>query len=223
MQLQQVLEVGDHGIEGTVGVIGRTAKGNTRQALGAHLRPQPLHQGRLANTGLAAEEDHLSQPSFALVPEAAQESTLLFPPHQHQHQHRSSHKLLVAAGGLSQATYTAHRHWLGNAMERMRPKVFQGKGALGQPRRHSADDHRVGRGEAFEPCRNVGRFPERQVLVSPTTPIAPTTTGPVWMPSRTASWTWYCAAKRVFSVAMAWTIPRPVCTARRASSSWATG
>ncbi len=38
-----------------------------------------------------------------------------------------------------------------------------------QPRRHGADDHRVGRGEALEPRRDVGRFPERQVLVPPAT------------------------------------------------------
>ncbi len=126
-KLQQVLEVGDHGIEGTGGVIGRTAKGHARQALGAHLRPQPLHQGRLANTGLAADEDHLPQPGFALVPAAAQQPALLLPPHQHRH--RGRHKLLVAAGRRQQATHTADRHRLGNPMERVRPQVFQGKGA----------------------------------------------------------------------------------------------
>ena len=55
----------------------------------------------------------------------------------------------------------------------MGPQVFQGKGALHQPCRHGANDHRIGRGEAFEPRRNVGRFPERQMLVPPTTPHHP--------------------------------------------------
>jgi hypothetical protein len=34
--------------------------------------------------------------------------------------------------------------------------------------RHGAQHHRVGRGERLQPRRNVGRFPERQVLVPPT-------------------------------------------------------
>ena len=55
----------------------------------------------------------------------------------------------------------------------MGPQVFQGKGALHQPGRHGANDHRVGRGEALEPRRDVGRFPERQVLVPPATPHHP--------------------------------------------------
>jgi hypothetical protein len=45
--------------------------GNTRQSLSTYLRPQRLHQGRLANASLAADEDDLPQPGFALLPAAA--------------------------------------------------------------------------------------------------------------------------------------------------------
>ena len=55
----------------------------------------------------------------------------------------------------------------------MRPQVFQGKAVLHQPCRHSTNDDRIGRGETFEPRRNVGCFPERQMLVPLTTPHHP--------------------------------------------------
>jgi hypothetical protein len=53
------------------------------------------------------------------------------------------------------------------------PQVFQNKGVLHQPCRHSTNDDRIGRGETFEPRRNVGRFPERQMLVPLTPPHHP--------------------------------------------------
>jgi hypothetical protein len=114
-----MLEVGDHGIERTVGVIGRTAHGNARQPLGAYLCPQRLHQGRLADASLAAEQHHLSVPGFALLPAAAQQPDFLLAPDQERHPSR--HKLLVMAGRRQQATHPAERHGLGDPGERMRP------------------------------------------------------------------------------------------------------
>ena len=73
------------------------------------------------------------------------------------------------AGRRQQATHTADRHRLCDPVERVRPQVFQGKGALHQPCRHGANHHRIGRGETLEPRRDVGRFAKRQVLVPPTT------------------------------------------------------
>ena len=55
----------------------------------------------------------------------------------------------------------------------------------------------------------LGVSPSARCSCRPPPPITPTTTGPVWMPSRTASWTPYWAARRVFRVVMAWTMPRP--------------
>ena len=49
------------------------------------------------------------------------------------------------------------------------PMSSRAKVALHQPCRHGTNHHRIGRGETFEPRRDVGRFPERQVLVPPTT------------------------------------------------------
>jgi hypothetical protein len=54
-------------------------------------------------------------------------------------------------------------------VERVHPQGFQGKSTLHQPGRHGANDYRVGWGETLEPRCNVGRFPERQVLVPPAT------------------------------------------------------
>ena len=73
------------------------------------------------------------------------------------------------AGRRQQATHTADRHGLCDPMERVRSQVFQGKGALHQPCCHGTNHHRIGRGEGLEPRRDVGRFPERQVLVPPAT------------------------------------------------------
>ena len=102
--------------------------GNARQPLGAHLRPQPLHQGRLANAGFAAEQHDLAVPSFALLPAAAQQPDLLIASDQEQRPGR--HKLLVTAGRRQQATHTADRHRLGDPGERMGTQILQGKGPL---------------------------------------------------------------------------------------------
>jgi hypothetical protein len=149
-------------------VIGRTAKSDARQSLGAHLRPQRFHQGRFADASLTADQDDLAQAGFALLPAAAQQPDFLIASDQERRPGR--HKLLVMAGCRQQATHPAHRHGLGDAGERMGPKVVQGKGPSHEPRCHGADDHRVGRGKTLEPRRNVGRLPERQVLVPPTAP-----------------------------------------------------
>ena len=77
------------------------------------------------------------------------------------------------AGCRQQATHAAHRHRLGDPLEDVGPQVFQGKGALHQAGGHGADHYRIGRGEALEPRRDVGRFPERQVLVPPATAHLP--------------------------------------------------
>ena len=163
--------MGNHRIKSAIGVIGRTAKGQARQPLGAHLRPQPLHQGRLANAGFAAEQHHLAVPGFALVPAAAQQPDFLIASDQERHPGR--HKLLVMAGCCQQATHTAHRHGLGDPGERMRSQVVQGKMPVHQPCRHGTDDHRIGRSEGLEPRGEVGRFPECQMLVPLTTPHLP--------------------------------------------------
>ena len=136
-----------------------------------YLCPEPLDQGRFANTSLTADEDDLPQPGFALVPAVAQQPTFLFP--SHKHWHCSSKKFLVTAGCCYQATHTADRHRLRNPVECVRPEVFEGKGALYQTCRHGANHHHVGRGEGLEPRRNVGRFPEHQVLGPPTTAYHP--------------------------------------------------
>ena len=60
-----------------------------------------------------------------------------------------------------------------DAVERVHPQGFQGKDTLYQARRHGANHYGVGWGEPFEPCRNVGRFAERQVLVPPAPPHLP--------------------------------------------------
>jgi hypothetical protein len=150
--------MGDHGIEGTGGMIGRTAIGNAWKVLGAYLGPEPLDQGRFAYTSLPADEDDLSQPGFALVPAAAQQPTFLLAPHQHWD--GSHHKLLARAGCRQQATHPADHHRLCDAVEGVGAQRFQGKRALHQAGRHSAYDYRVGQGETFEPRGNVGRFPE---------------------------------------------------------------
>ena len=72
------------------------------------------------------------------------------------------------AGCRQQATHTADRHRLCDPVEGVGPQVFQGKSPVHQACRHGANHHRVGRGEILEPGRDVGRFPERQVLVPPT-------------------------------------------------------
>ena len=71
------------------------------------------------------------KPGFALFPASAQQPAFLLPPHQEGRP--GSHKLLVVARYRQQATHTAHRHGLGNAVERVGPHVFQGKSALHQP------------------------------------------------------------------------------------------
>ena len=65
---QQALEVRNHWVEGTVGMIGRTAKRQARTSLMPDVLPQRLHQSRFANTCLATEQHHLAQPFLTLLP-----------------------------------------------------------------------------------------------------------------------------------------------------------
>jgi hypothetical protein len=51
----------------------------------------------------------------------------------------------------------------------MRSQVFHGKGPVHQPRRHGANDHRIGWSESLEPRRDVRRFPQGEVFMPPTT------------------------------------------------------
>ena len=80
--LEDPLHMLNHRIERTVGVIRRTPNRHARKALAAHLGPQGLHQGRFANTGLAPDQHHLSEPRFTLLPAPSQQPQFLVPPHQ---------------------------------------------------------------------------------------------------------------------------------------------
>ena len=59
-----------------------------------------------------------------------------------------------------------------------------------------------------------GVSPRASCSCRPPLPISPTTTSPVWIPSRTARRTPYSCSRRVFNVPMASTIPSPLRTAR---------
>ena len=59
-----------------------------------------------------------------------------------------------------------------------------------------------------------GVSPRASCSCRPPLPISPTTTSPVWMPSRTARRTPYSRSRRVFNVPSASTMPSPLRTAR---------
>jgi hypothetical protein len=120
---------------------------------------------------LTADADDLPEPGFTLVPAAAQQSAFLFPPHQHRD--RSSHPVLIVAGRRQWATDTAHCYWLCNPMKCVGSQIIQGKSPLDEPCRHRTDHHSIGRGKTLEPRRDVGWFPEREMLVPSTTPHHP--------------------------------------------------
>ncbi len=166
-QAYRLLHMRDNGIEGTVGVIGRTPHGDTRQPFPAHVRPQRFHQCRFADARFPTDEHHLPLPGFTLLPAPQEEAQLLAPPDQGFHVLRSRQR------GLAQRLQGAHDapnpHGCSNALERLGPERFQDKGALHQLGRDSADHHSIGGSQPFEPRRNVGRFPQGEVLVSPTT------------------------------------------------------
>ena len=164
-KLEPVFNVCHDGIESTGGVIGRTAIGNARQSLGAHLRPQPLDEGRLANTGLAADEDHLPQPGFALLPAAAQQPAFFLSPHQHRH--RGRHKFLVMAGCHQQATHPADHHRLCDPMEGVGSQVFQRKRPVHQACRHGANHHGIGRSEGLSRAARLGVSPSARCSCRP--------------------------------------------------------
>jgi class 3 adenylate cyclase len=68
VEVQQVLEVRYHRVQGTVLVIGGAVKGNAGQTFGAQMRPQHPDQGGFANACFPTDEHHLAQARLAVLP-----------------------------------------------------------------------------------------------------------------------------------------------------------
>jgi hypothetical protein len=68
LPLQEPLQVVEHRVQGTILVVGGTAKHNPRCALADHMLTQYLHQAGFANTGLTTQEHDLPCSILTLRP-----------------------------------------------------------------------------------------------------------------------------------------------------------
>jgi hypothetical protein len=153
----------NHRIERTVGVIRRTTSRHARKTLAAHLGPQGLHQGRFADTGLAPDQHHLSEPLFTLLPTPSQQPQFLVSTHQEDGSAGCVRLLII--GGVGYPEHAEHRHGLGHPFERVRPQGLQGKTPLHQPRRDGTECHRIGIGQSLQARRNIRCIPHGQLFV----------------------------------------------------------
>ena len=146
-------------------VIRRTAHGDAGPALVAHLGAQDLHETRFADARRATEQHHLPKALLGLLPAPPQQPQFLVAPHQEGHPSRRG----LVRLDLQQPAHPKHRHRLGDAFEFMSPEVVQGNRLPHQAGGDTAEDHRVGRGQAFQAGGNVHRVPGGQVFMPPAT------------------------------------------------------
>ena len=166
--------------------------------MGLVLEPRAhfAHQTRLANSGLAGQQDDMPLAVFDLLPSAQQQRDFLVTADQRRQARRLAR--LEAPFGLTLAFDPPGGKRLGEAFEPPGPELLEIEHAAEQPPRRLADDHAAGRRERLQSRREVGRLADHRLLpcAAPSPISSPTMTRPVAMPTRAASGSRFLAARR---------------------------
>ena len=157
----------DDGIERAVGVIRRAAQRRPWGVRFHHLLGEHADQAGLANTCLAAEHHHLSQPLGALPPALPQQPHFRLAAHQRGEARGPRHVQTTLRSAFAHDLIDVH--WRIETLEDMGPQIVAGKVPVHQAGGGITDHYRVGLGKPLEPGGQVGRVPEGQVFVSAAT------------------------------------------------------
>ena len=134
------------------------------------------------------------RPSCDLRPALPQQADFGLPPHQRGEAPRAGHVQATLRPALPH--HTIHLEGRVHTLERVGAQIVADKIALHQLLRRGADDHGIGGRQPLEAGRNVRRLAQGELFRRPPPPISPTTTRPVWIPTRTASRTPCCCSRR---------------------------
>jgi hypothetical protein len=140
---QQAVQMVDDGVQSTLLVIGRAAPLNPGVRLVSDVVFQHLDQTGFAKAGLAAEQHHLPQAGFGLVPAPLQERHFFFAPYEWGQVGRGDG--IEAALHTTLGYHAIDRHGRRHASERVRAQLLSRKVPLHEPEGRRADDHRIGR------------------------------------------------------------------------------
>ena len=149
-------------MQGALLIIGRTAKGQACGPVTLHDFVQLPHQTGFANARLAAEQHHLPVPFLDLGPASLQQPYLLRPPYQGCQATRDGR--FEATRRRAGPQDLVDRQGLVQPFERGGAQCLTSEQTLHELLRGSADDHRVGGGQALQPGGQVGRLAQRQAL-----------------------------------------------------------
>ena len=117
------LELGDHGIERAIRMMGRALVLNTRMGLVDDLLPQRLDDPRLADPGLTGQEDDLAFAASRLDPALHQQADLAFATKKTGRTLRLPG--LEAAFGRVFANDPPRRNWIDHSLEKLRAKILE--------------------------------------------------------------------------------------------------
>jgi len=130
-----------------------------------------VHQARLANARLAAEQYHLPQPLGTLCPTLAQQRHLCLAAHQGREPGGLGH----VQAALCRAFPEDLVHWnrLRHPLQRGGPQILARKKSCDEAIGGGTDQHRIGCCEPLDTRRHVGRFAQGQLFLSaPTAHLA---------------------------------------------------
>ena len=211
----------DHGIESAVGMIRGTAQRQPGRALVRHPLGEHAYQAGFANAGLAAEQHHLAQPVATLRPALPQQPHLVLPTYQGRQPGGPGHVEATLGGAFFHHAVHAQRRL--DPLQTGTAEVVAAKIPLHQPVRCLTDRHRIGHSEALQPGREVRCLAQGQLLVAAAAPHGAHDHRPRMDADPHGEPHALARSRRVFNDPMASRMPRPVRTARCASSSWACG
>ena len=115
------------------------------------------HQTRLANSGLAGQQDDMPLAVFDLLPLAQEQRDLLVTADQRRQARRLPR--LKAPFGLSFTFHPPGGKRFGKAFEALGPEVLEIEQAAQQPVRRLADNHAAGRRERLQSRSEIRRLP----------------------------------------------------------------
>ena len=134
-------------------------------AVVARLVDDDARQPRLADAGLAADADHLAVAGDDLLPPVAQQ--VAFGLAAHERRQRGDARGLEPALDVALADHAPRANRLRDALQRLLAQVLEVELAARQPLRRGRDDHGIGRRQALQARREVGRIADDVLLGRP--------------------------------------------------------
>ncbi len=151
------------GCRAEFGVVGRALVADQDVRLGRHRLHHGFRDPRLADAGLAGEQDELPLAAPGLPPPLDQECQLLVAPDDRRHPARLPGGEAALEGALADDGESRCR--LGDSLEALRPQRPQHEQIPQEPSGRRSHDDLTGIGHALQPCGQIGRVADHRSLL----------------------------------------------------------